>query len=89
MLNPAFHTRITGLPIYHPDYLPLSCFFTSSYPHRNQDLLVEDLMTSNITQNMAHVSRSNAAGMGRNEREHSRGTEENRSRSLHSARRGG
>ena len=62
MLKPAFHTRTTELPTFHPDYLPLSRFSTS-HPHRSQDHLVENLITSNIPQNMAPVSRSGAAVM--------------------------
>ena len=47
LLKPTFRTRTTELSMYHPDYLLLSRFSTSSHPHRSQDLLVEDFMTSN------------------------------------------
>ena len=51
------------MSIYHPDYLLLSHLSTSSHPHRNQDLSFEDLLTSNILQNMVPVSRSGTAAM--------------------------
>ena len=57
MLKLAFHARTTELSTYYADYLPLSIFSTGSHPQRSQDLLVEDLMASNIPlQNTAPVS---------------------------------